>query len=647
MRNHGFLRVGAASPRLKISDVPYNVAEIVKLIDAARKEGCSVLVFPELCITGYTCGDLFLQELLLEKALDGLETILEASRDGDILVVVGLPLQVKQSLYNCAAVILNGKILGIVPKTYIPDCNGFYEKRWFVSGFDVDVDSINLLNQTVPFGSLLFQCANDGMPFAMGVEIGADLFAAIPQSSYLALAGAMVIGNPAAFGETVGEVERRKESITQQSGRCALGYIHASAGVHESTTDSVFGGDCMIVENGEVLQRNEKFSRTSSLIITELDLERLNTVRLKKKDLFVKCCDVSDIMTVPFSFRVLPDITSLWRKIEQHPFTPEDPAQLDKVCAEVINIQVAGVAKRLEHIGCKNVTIGVSGGVDSTLALLVAVKTFDLLGIDRKNILAITMPGFATTQKTLDVSIGLINALAVTGREIDIKVACMQHFEDIGHDSSVYDETYENVQARERTQILMDLANKTGGIMIGTGDLSELALGWTTYNGDHMSMYSVNAGVPKTLIRAMLRWVAEDEKFAETREILLKIVDAPISPELVPGDKADDISQKTEDIIGPYELHDFFLYHIVGHSMSPSKVLFLAEHAFRNKYGVAEIRKWLSIFCRRFFSQQFKRSCMPDGPKVGLVDLSPRNGWRMPSDVASRIWMDDLMDDLE
>lgn len=641
MRNHGFFRVGAASPKLKVSNTTYNVAEIVRLIDAAKQSGCSVIVFPELCITGYTCGDLFLHSLLLKSALDGLKVILEASRDSDILIVVGLPLQVGLSLYNCAAIILNGKILGVVPKTHVPDYSGFYEKRWFASGVDAGASSIKILNQTAPFGNVLFQCTNEELSFSMGVEIGEDLLAVIPPSSYLALSGATVIANLSASEEAVKEACRRKQLVTQQSLRSIVGYIYASAGVYESTTDAVFSGDCMIVEHGHVLERNSRFCREDSLIVTELDLELLNAERLKKRDLFVKCCDEPKIQTVEFSYDELPDIVSLKRRFERHPFILEDPVRRDEICEEVMNIQVAGLAKRLEHIGCKHVTIGVSGGLDSTLALLVVVNTFDLLRIDRRNILAVTMPGFATTDVTLGNAIELINTLGVTAKEIDIRAACIQHFEDIGHDSSVHDTTYENVQARERTQILMDLANKMGGIVIGTGDLSELALGWTTYNGDHMSMYSVNCGVPKTLIRPMLEWAAKD-KFGDVTDILWRIIDTPISPELIPGDKNEEISQKTEDIVGPYELHDFFLYYFVRHAMSPAKILFLAQHVFEDKYTADELKKWLAIFCSRFFTQQFKRSCLPDGSKVGSVSLSPRSGWRMPSDTDLQIWMDDL-----
>lgn len=642
MHNHGFLRVGAASPKLKVSDTVYNTAEILKLIDSAKENGCSILVFPELAITGYTCGDLFWHNVLLRGALDGLKAILEASRDRDMLIVVGLPLQAGQSLYNCAAVILNGRILGIVPKTYVTSHNEFQETRWFASGVEADISSMNIFDQTVPFGSVLFQCVNEGMFFSVGIEIGEDLLAAIPPSSYLASAGATVIANLSASEEGVEGAFRRKQLVTQQSRRCIVGYVYASAGVHESTTDSVFSGDCIIAENGRLLERNDLFLRDSSLIITELDLQRLSTERLKKRGLFTKCCDEVNIQTVQFAYRALPDMTSLRRKFEQHPFVPEALVRLEEVCNEVMNMQVAGLAKRLEHIGCKHVTIGVSGGLDSTLALLVVVNAFDLLGIDRRGILAVTMPGFATTKETLDNSIGLIKSLGATLKEINIEAACMQHFEDIGHDINVYDTTYENVQARERTQILMDLANKMGGIVIGTGDLSELALGWTTYNGDHMSMYAVNSSVPKTLIRPMLRWAAKG-KFADIGDILLRIIDTPISPELIPGESGKEISQRTEDIIGPYELHDFFLYYFVRYSMSPAKILFLAEQAFEGRYTSSEIKKWLTVFCRRFFTQQFKRSCLPDGPKVGSVSLSPRGSWRMPSDADFRIWMDEFV----
>lgn len=646
MRNYGFIRVAAGSPKLQVANPTYNVPEILKLMDAARELGSSILVLPELCITGYTCGDLFEQEILLDAALDGLQKVLTGSMGSDVLTLVGMPLRVQNRLYNCAVAVLNGDVLGVVPKMHLPNYKEFYEKRWFATGIDAaqNTEHITLFGKEVPFGNLIFECVRPDLLFSLGVEICEDLWAPIPPSSHQALNGALLIANLSASNELVAKADYRLQLVSQQSARCISGYIYASNGVRESTTDVVFGGDCMIAENGAILARSQRFSRDNELIVAEIDLERLQAERQRNTSFFAAQGMYSDCVKyhrVQFSYNKIEDISTLNRKVDPFPFVPGKESTRAERCEEIFHIQTAGLAKRLEHTGSKHAVIGVSGGLDSTLALLVTAKTFDILGLDRKHILAVTMPGFATTDQTYSNAVELIRALGTTFKEIDIKPACLQHFSDIDHDPNVHDVTYENVQARERTQILMDLANKVGGLVIGTGDLSELALGWATYNGDHMSMYSVNCSVPKTLVRFLVKWVADTGQL-DIRDVLYRILDTPISPELVPGKEPGKIGQKTEDIIGPYELHDFFLYYFIRHGMPPKKILFLAQHAFNDKYSTEEIRKWLRMFCQRFFSQQFKRSCLPDGPKVGSVSLSPRGDWRMPSDASPQIWLDSL-----
>lgn len=641
MDNYGFVRVAAATPKIKVCDTEYNAKQILELMNEAANKECSLLVLPELSITGYTCGDLFEQQQLLKSSLEQLDFILKNSKDNHVLTLIGLPLLIKYKLYNCAVAILKGKILGVIPKIYLPNGKEFYEKRWFSSGIEYfeKASEITILGEKVPMGSLIFECLD--VPFSLGVEICEDLWAPIPVSSYLSLKGANIIANLSASNDYVTKADYRKTLISQQSARCICGYIYASSGVHESTTDLVFGGDSVIYENGALLEKSTMYSRESQLIINEIDVEKLSSERQQNKSFADNSnlyTSVGDFKTISFSLEKEFKIDEVSREIKRLPFVPSNLETRDKRCHEIFDIQVAGLAKRLEHTGIKKAVIGISGGLDSTLAILTTVKTFDLLKLDRKNILAVTMPGFGTSNRTYNNAQDLMKQLGVTVKEISIKEACLLHFKDIEHDKNILDHTYENVQARERTQILMDLANKIGALVIGTGDLSELALGWATYNGDHMSMYGVNASIPKTLIQYLIKWVA-DRDMPEIKEVLYGVIDTPISPELIPTDNEGEIKQKTEDLVGPYELHDFYLYYFLRFGMAPKKILFLAYQAFKGKYSKEVIDKWLKVFIRRFFIQQFKRSCLPDGPKVGSVSLSPRGDWRMPSDASSNIWL--------
>jgi len=639
--DYGFVRVGAAVPRLKVADCDYNAAEINSIIKEADAAGVQIIVFPELSLTAYTCGDLFQQELLLEGALEGLRKVLECTKKYGIVVIVGLPVRLDSQLFNCAAILQDGEILGIVPKTYIPGYKEFYEERWFSSGRDTENTFVEILGKSVPFGTDLLFESKGRYDVCFGVEICEDLWAPIPPSSYQAIAGASILFNLSASNETTGKHEYRKELVRQQSGKCVAGYVYTSSGVDESTTDIVFGGYSLIAENGGTLCESERFLRKSHFTFTEIDVQKLLNDRIKNTSFAEGNASCGCYRKISFKLVDLKD-KKLSRNIEKHPFVPFDNAARNRRCEEIFAIQTAGLAKRLEHTGMKRAVLGISGGLDSTLALIVTAKTFDMLEISRENIIAITMPGFGTTDITYDNALHLIQAIGAQSREINIREACLKHFEDIGHDPSVHDVTYENVQARERTQILMDIANKCGGLVIGTGDLSELALGWSTYNGDHMSMYSVNCGIPKTLVRYLVRWAADNVTEKDTAEVLLRILDTPITPELLPPDENGKIQQKTEDIIGPYELHDFFLFHIVRYGALPDKVMFLAIQAFEGLYGEAEIKKWLRVFYKRFFSQQFKRSCIPDGPKVGSISLSPRGDWRMPSDASVELWLKKL-----
>ena len=626
-----FIKVGSACPKTKVADVLYNVENICYCIDKSYDSNVKFL-FPELCITSYTCSDLFLTSTLLNKALDGIKLICEKSVDKDMLLAVGAPLIHNNVLYNCAIIIFNGRILGIVPKSYIPNYSEFYEKRWFTEGVNLIDEIINLpFQENIPFGTNLIFAAGD---YKFGVEICEDLWVTIPPSSYLSLLGANVIGNLSASNELVSKKDYRVSLISNQSARCMSSYIYSSAGVHESTTDLLFSGHLVISENGSILKQNDRFQRENEIITSCIDIFRLNAERLKN----LSYRDASKM--VPFKAKNIyfnfkdTNIKEFDRYVDKHPFVPSNEHEREERCKEIFNIQASALAKRLEHTNLKKAVIGISGGLDSTLALLVVVKTFKLLGIDNKNIIAITMPGFGTTDRTYNNALTLCKELGTDLREINIVDAALQHFKDIGHDKDIHDVTYENVQARERTQILMDLANKEGGLLIGTGDLSELALGWCTYNGDHMSMYSVNPSIPKTLVRYLVKYVAEKESNKEVSHTLLDILDTPVSPELLPKSEKGDIVQKTEDIVGPYELHDFFLYHFIKHGSSKERIQFLAEVAFKDDYSKEEINKWLDKFIYRFFTQQFKRSALPDGPKVGSISLSPRGDWRMPSDAS-------------
>ena len=632
---YGFIKVAAAVPAVKVADVAYNVQEMEKLIALADSEGVELLCFPELSLTGYACQDLFKEQLLLNKAEEGLLMLLDFTRQLDIICVVGLPVQAGGLLLNCAAVIQNGTLLGVVPKTYLPNYNEFYEKRWFASSQDLNPTEIYLAGTPVCLSAepKLFQTFG-GVKF--GVEICEDVWAPIPPSNNLTMAGADIILNLSASTELIGKHRYLCSLLAQQSARTMSGYVYASSGFGESTQDVVYGGNALIYENGQLLAESERFSFQPQIQMAQIDVERLRTERHTnstfinaQRNAHALIIRAKDIATKPFE---------LTRYVDAHPFIPSDE-KMTESCEEILNIQVAGLAKRLVHTNCQHVVIGISGGLDSTLALLVCVRTFDKIGLDRKGIIGVTMPGFGTTDRTHDNAASLMQSLGILQLEIPIAAAVTQHFHDIDHDATVHDATYENSQARERTQILMDLANKYNGLVVGTGDLSELALGWATYNGDHMSMYGVNAGVPKTLIQYLVRYLAQQPAFAAEHDVLIDVVDTPISPELTPADELGNIAQKTEDLVGPYELHDFFLYYMLRFGFRPNKIFVLAQKAFGDAYDRDTIKKWLTTFCRRFFSQQFKRSCLPDGPKVGSISLSPRGDWRMPSDASSALWI--------
>lgn len=628
-----FIKVAAACPKTKVADIEYNVNEILNCINSAKEKEVKAIVFPELSITSYTCGDLFLQDILIKKSLKGLFKIISETSNLDMLIAVGAPLLKGCTLYNCAYILFKGKILGIVPKSFIPNYSEFYEKRWFSEGIGIINEKVDLpFQKNIPFGTDLIFSSDS---FNFGVEICEDLWVTIPPSSYLSLLGANIIFNLSASNELVSKSDYRKELIKNQSARSICSYVYSSAGVFESSTDLLFSGHLLIGENGTILKENERFQRENEIIYSDIDVFKLKAERLKN----LSFRDSSKI--TPFIPRIINfnfesvTLNKFDRYIDKHPFVPSRKEEMEQRCKEIFNIQSSALAKRLEHVNLKKAVVGISGGLDSTLALLVIVKTFKLLNIDNKNIITITMPGFGTTDRTYNNALTLCKELGCDLREINIVKASLQHFEDIGHDKEIHDVTYENVQARERTQILMDIANKEGGILVGTGDLSELALGWCTYNGDHMSMYSVNPSIPKTLVRYLVKYVAENESTKKVCETLLDILDTPVSPELLPKDETTgEIVQKTEDIVGPYELHDFFLYHFIKHGSSKERILFLAEHAFKNDYSKETIEKWLDKFLWRFFSQQFKRSALPDGPKVGSISLSPRGDFRMPSDAS-------------
>ncbi len=637
--NYGYVRVAAAVPRVKVADCKFNAREIEKEIIIAEGKGVQIIAFPELCITGYTCGDLFAQQLLLEEAEMELMQIINNTRQLDIIAILGLPVALNGMLLNTAVVIQKGKVLGVVPKTYLPNYKEFYEKRWFTSAACVTETSVRLCGQVVPMrADLLFEMANT----TFGIEICEDLWAPIPPSSSLAMQGAEIVFNLSADNECIGKHNYLCSLISQQSARCIAGYVFSSCGFGESTTDVVFAGNGLIFENGNKLASSKRFSLEGQVVISEIDVEYIRSER-RVNTTFTACrthCVPREAMRVSTEYVNVKEL-ELTRTFDPHPFVPQG-AELDERCEEIFSIQVAGLAQRLVHTHAQSAVVGISGGLDSTLALLVCVKTFDKLGWSRKGIIGVTMPGFGTTDRTHTNAVDLMESLGITVREVSIKEACIQHFKDIGHDVNVHDVVYENSQARERTQILMDIANQTNGMVIGTGDLSELALGWATYNGDHMSMYGINGSVPKTLVKHLVKWVAEHDVDDSSRATLLDIVDTPISPELIPADENGNIKQITEDLVGPYELHDFFLYYFLRCGFRPSKIFFLAARTFKGVYDEETIKKWLRTFFRRFFNQQFKRSCLPDGPKVGSISISPRGDWRMPSDASSEAWLREI-----
>lgn len=634
---HGFIQVAAAVPAVKVADVDYNVQQVESMIAQAERQGVEVVVFPELCLTGYSCQDLFKEQLLIDKAEEGLLALLDFTRKLNVISIIGLPVQAGGLLYNCAAVVQDGQLMGVVPKRYLPNYSEFYEKRWFASSQDLTAKEIYLAGSPVTISPdpQIFQTA-DGVCF--GIEICEDVWAPTPPSNRLSLAGADIIFNLSASDELSGKHAYLMSLLAQQSARTMCGYVYAGSGFGESTQDVVYGGNAIIFENGRLLGEGERFSFQPQMTEAQIDVEMLRTER-RTNSTFINAQQGVTAKVVRLK-PVEPREFQLKRQIDPHPFIPKE-GKMAEDCEEILNIQVAGLAKRLFHIGCDKAVVGISGGLDSTLALLVTVKAFDKLGMDRRGVIGITMPGFGTTDRTHTNAVSLMESLGVTCREISIAKAVTQHFMDIGHSMEQHDVTYENGQARERTQILMDVANQVNGIVIGTGDLSELALGWATFNGDHMSMYGVNAGVPKTLIRYLVKYVAMTGVDEKSRTTLLDIIDTPISPELIPADKNGNILQKTEDLVGPYELHDFFMYNILRYGFRPAKVYLLAQRAFEGIYDDETIKKWLTTFCRRFFNQQFKRSCLPDGPKVGSISLSPRGDWRMPSDASGALWLKD------
>jgi NAD+ synthase (glutamine-hydrolysing) len=634
--NHGFFRVSAAIPEVRPADCPFNAAQIIAMIEEAGRAQVQIVCFPELCITAYTCGDLFHQTALTDAAEAALAQIVSRTAALPIVGIVGLPVRIGNALYNVAAVFQRGQILGIVPKTCLPNYSEFYEQRWFSPADNLSVNTLTVCGAEVPLGvNLLFRSGE----LCFAVEICEDLWVPNSPGSYHALAGANMIFNLSATSEVIAKNDYLRQLIQQQSAKCITGYVYVSSGFGESTTDLVFAGNGYIVENGNILSSSKRFSFERQLIVNEIDVERIMNERQKTNSFAHNARNAVKSLSYRTVTFELPEwrAIKISRTVSCNPFVPASSGLLDERCDEIFNIQVSGLATRLQHTGIKSVVLGLSGGLDSTLALLVCVKTFDKLNIPRSRITGITMPGFGTTGQTHANAVGMMNLLGVNMREILIKDACIRHFNDIDHPENLLDVTFENAQARERTQILMDVANMTDGLVVGTGDLSELALGWATYNGDHISMYAVNAGVPKTLVRYLVHWVAKNENEAIGR-VLFDILETPVSPELLPAENGK-ISQKTEDIVGPYELHDFFLYYTVRFGFRPAKVIFLAAQAFEEKYDRDTIKKWLRIFYKRFFRQQFKRSCMTDGPKVGSVNLSPRGDWRMPSDASCEIWL--------
>lgn len=623
--NYGFIRTAAASLKIKVADVDYNVKEIKKAVDEAVKEDIRLLVTPELSVTGYTCADLFFNKSLLDKSDKAVLELAEYTKDKNIVVLIGAPCSYLNKLYNCAFVLSGGRVSGIVPKQYIANYNEFYEKRWFDTATYLGDCYIEKFNAAMSVNSI-FMIADD---VYMGVEICEDLWVPNPPSSSKVLAGANIIANLSASDEYVSKAQYRKDLVSNQSARCICGYVYAGASVYESTTDLVFSGATLIAENGAVIAQGKRFSRDNVITVADIDVEKLNALR--RKNMSFENNQLACVINPAVTDNKNNDLK--YRYVDPYPFVPSLEEDRKQRCEEIFNIQAAGLAKRIEHVGSKGAVVGISGGLDSTLALLVCAQAMKLLGRDNSEIMGITMPGFGTTDRTYNNAVELMKSLGVTVKEISIKDACIQHLKDIEHNEKLRDITYENTQARERTQILFDMANKHGKLLVGTGDLSELAMGWCTYNGDHMSMYGVNASVPKTLVRYLVEYVANiSEK--KTADILFDILDTPVSPELLPPDENGEIAQKTEDNIGPYELHDFFLYNFIRFGFSKEKLLILAIKAFDGKYDRKAVEKWLDLFVKRFFISQFKRSCVPDSPKVGSVSLSPRGDWRMPSDAS-------------
>ena len=633
----GFLKVCAVSPRVTVAGVQSNLNAALQEIEKANKNKVQILVFPELFLSGYTCGDLFLQTALQDACKSALTAVCRATENSALVVVIGLPLKFGASLYNCAAVVQNGMVVAVIPKTYIPNYNEYYEKRWFASGDGVN-GTIKLNGQEVPFGQTLVRLSDDAV---LGVEICEDLWTPSTPGTSLALSGANIIINLSASNEVVTKNDYRKNLICMQSAKDFCAYIYASAGVGESTTDLVFSGACTVAENGALLSEGERFAFNGSMAEACIDIEKLNAERAHNTsftDAAKKLKEKLSEVSTPVEVSDL-EYNEVNRSFDPHPFVPSDSAEKDERCREILSIQSHALAKRMSHIGAKKAIIGISGGLDSTLALLVTARALKILNLPNENMICVTMPGFGTTDRTYQNAVDLIHAFGATFMEISIRDAARGHMADIGHDESVHDITYENTQARERTQILMDLANKHGAVLVGTGDLSELALGWCTYNADHMSMYGVNAGVPKTLVRHLVRNEAQQLP-EEISKILNDILDTPVSPELLPPDENGNIQQKTEETLGPYEVHDFYLYHFLRFGTRPEKLLFMASRAFAGIYTEEQLKNWLKLFVRRFFTNQFKRSCLPDGPKVGSVSLSPRGDWRMPSDADCSVWLD-------
>lgn len=637
----GFVKVAAATIKTSVANCQRNAEQIIDIMRHAADDGASIVALPELAITGYTAADLLQQPFMLREAEIALDNVLSMTSTMPVTAVIGMPVMLCGRLYNCAVVISDGEVKGVVPKTYLPTYGEFYEGRWFSTPDASTPKEVTLCKTTVPFGNdLIFSDSASGVKF--GIEICEDMWAPVAPSTFLALQGAQILINISASNDYVSKDAYRADLIRMQSAKTISAYVYTSSGKGESTTDLVFGGATYIAENGTLLARGKRFEQGAHYVTADIDTEKLEALRLRTSTFHSPDTANHPVRMVSVSLRTDLDTDSVTRKFDRHPFVPSDTASRAANCEEVFNIQTNGLAQRMEASHATKAVIGVSGGLDSTLAILVAAKTMDLMGRPRTDVVGITMPGFGTTSRTHDNAVGLMKSLGVTMEEIDITASCRQHLKDIGVSEADRSVTYENAQARERTQILMDYANKVGGIVVGTGDLSELALGWATYNGDQMSMYGVNAGVPKTLVRYVVEYVSDTAMTDEARRFLKDILDTPISPELLPADESGEIKQKTEDLVGPYELHDFFLYNMLRFGFGPERLLMMAQKAFDGEYPQPVIKKWLTTFIRRFFAQQFKRSCMPDGPKVGAISLSPRGDWRMPSDATAEMWLNIL-----